>query len=675
MRPIVWSVSELAEMTKERVHNRYDSNIAVTGLTGKGKCQPKGSKILMADGEWKNIEDIKFGDLVLSPQKDGSIVFAKVTKTSKWFCNETYDITQKNRAKKKLYSCSNNHTIPYLYRKNTRVNGIRDYKYFKWIYKETTAEEFSKFSKNTLGHQKVGFSSFKINKFKGRKNCNVEPYSLGVWLGDGHFSCKKNKKGYIARQLGITSNDFEIIEEVSKFYPIMSMAKKKNTPAKTYRFSLNERFSKLLTKYNLNGKNSGTKFIPKDALLSDYDYRIKLLAGLIDTDGYYSSGGYHFTLKSKQLIKDIHNLVYSLGGRTGEIKEVIKRIKSSGFVGKYYHISFYLGDVKIPLKLKRKIKNIKSFYISPNRIAIDVKKSKPQMVYGFSIKSSSRWYITDNWMITHNSTFLHKFFHKFPDFKLNEKFTMKRERMIELIRKHKLSYCWNDELISSASKRTFFDTEQNELIQTLTKYRNHFNIVGGAVPFFFTLDKELIKLFGMHINITARGIGVIHLPREEGRMYNEDLWDVKINQKLEEEWSKKIVKNPAFKIPHHKYTTFAGYVFFGKMTDKQEEHHEALKRKERGDDDVEDESQPEENFYQKVLRLLKEKKLDEKDLLNLCLFQDKKLSNVRVRLNQMLKDEGEGKTLKDFLLIKKKERDTNVLHNNNTPLKEINIDL
>jgi len=270
------------------------------------------------------------------------------------------------------------------------------------------------------------------------------------------------------------------------------------------------------------------------------------------------------------------------------------------------------------------------------------------------------------------STFLWKFFHKFSDFNMKDKFTTRRKRMIDLIRKHKYSYCWNDELISVGSKRTFFDKEQNELIHVLTKYRNHFNIVGGAVPFFFTLDKELLKLFGMHIHIIARGIGVVHLPREEGRMYTEDLWDTKINKKLEEKWSKKLQENPDFKIPHHRYTTFAGYVYFGPMTEKQEKVYEELKAEERGDNEVEeDEQEQKESFYERTLRMIKEGKLDEKGLLQICLFNDKKLSNVKVRLNQMLKDEGESRTLKDFLKEKKKNNDTNNLHNNSV-LKKLN---
>lgn len=270
------------------------------------------------------------------------------------------------------------------------------------------------------------------------------------------------------------------------------------------------------------------------------------------------------------------------------------------------------------------------------------------------------------------STFIFKFFNKFPDFKLDEKFTTQRRKMIELIQNNKNSYCWNDELISAGSKRTFFDREQNELIHVLTKYRNHFNIVGGAVPFFFTLDKELIKLFGMHINIISRGIGVVHLPREEGRMYTEDIWDTSINKKLEEKWSKKIQENPNFKIPHHKYTTFAGYVYFGKMTDKQEQYYEQLKAQERGDNDEDvTDDKPEESFYDKILRLLKDEKLDEDGLLQICLFNDKKLSNVKVRLNQMLRDSGEDKTLKNYLKDKKKDKENNDLHNNKI-IKELN---
>jgi hypothetical protein len=86
--------------------------IVVTGDPGTGKCQPAGSKVLMADGSWKNVEDIKVGDEVVSPQLDGTNIFAKVKNLSSWYCEDNYDVMEMNRQHKKLYSCSNNHLIP-----------------------------------------------------------------------------------------------------------------------------------------------------------------------------------------------------------------------------------------------------------------------------------------------------------------------------------------------------------------------------------------------------------------------------------------------------------------------------------------------------------------------------------------------------------------------------------
>ena len=91
------------------IRNNKNCIIVTTGPTG---CQPKGSKVLLSNGVWKNIEDIKPGDKVLSPQKDGTYTYSKVTGIASWFCDKMFNVIQKNRQHKKLYSCSNNHIIP-----------------------------------------------------------------------------------------------------------------------------------------------------------------------------------------------------------------------------------------------------------------------------------------------------------------------------------------------------------------------------------------------------------------------------------------------------------------------------------------------------------------------------------------------------------------------------------
>ena len=380
-----------------QVKDDNNVNIGVTGALGTGKCQPKGSKVLMSNGEFKNIEELKVGDKVLSPQPNGNYLFAEIKKICCWYSLENYDVFELRRSKKKLYSCSYNHLIPVNYRRKNGRLSIR----------HITARNYSRYGKTGFKLKATSNSCFSIPNFENRKNCEIESYSLGVWLGDGHFKRGRNAKGNLSRGLGITTMDSEIINEVSRFYEYYGVNKKKNNCAKTYRYSPHKGLGKELSKYGLEGKRSGDKFIPKEALYSNIEYRKRLLAGLIDTDGFMDkreSQSYSITTKSKQLAEDIYFLVHSLGGR-GNIKKIKKGIKRINFIGEYYNVSFYLGKIDIPIRLKRKQRDNKFFYLSANRRCLDVRIGKPNIVYGIDISSPSKWYVTDNFMITHNSSF------------------------------------------------------------------------------------------------------------------------------------------------------------------------------------------------------------------------------------------------------------------------------
>ena len=91
-----------------RINKNQNYMLLITGGTG---CQPKGSKVLMANGDWKNIEDIKLGDLVLSPQENGFRIESKVLKTYEWDCEMCFQLV--NYKGEVLYECSDNHEIPH----------------------------------------------------------------------------------------------------------------------------------------------------------------------------------------------------------------------------------------------------------------------------------------------------------------------------------------------------------------------------------------------------------------------------------------------------------------------------------------------------------------------------------------------------------------------------------
>ena len=195
------------------------------------------------------------------------------------------------------------------------------------------------------------------------------------------------------------------MQEVSMVYPIMSIMENKSN-CKRYRFSVDSKFYEELIKYKLENKISGNKFIPIECKKSDSNYRLRLLAGLIDTDGYIDKRGIiTYTTKSHTLAKDIQEVCRSLGGNCN-IVQMVKHIKKYNFSGTYYNIQINLGKLNnsIPIKRPFKINRLKENKQEKNKVGIIVKKCKSQMVYGFELDSESHLYITDNFCVTHNST-------------------------------------------------------------------------------------------------------------------------------------------------------------------------------------------------------------------------------------------------------------------------------
>lgn len=585
-----WSQKALWGAIMQRLKIEKDAFILVTGDTG---CQPKGSKVLMSDGYWKSIENIQIGDEVISPQKDGTNKFSKVKWINQWKCPETYDIIQNNKKHKKLYSCSNNHKIPFyhkFYKRGTDAEGKRYYIKNWWGFKDYTAEKINNMYRESFSHQNIGFSSFEIKNFKNNKNCEIEPYTLGVILGDGHY-CK---------QLSITTKDKEIIKEIEKFYPVMSIHKKENNKAKGYMFSMNSKLARSLKEYNLKNKKSGNKFIPKEALLSDSKYRKRLLAGLINTDGYFSNGGYSYTSKSKDLIEDIKNLVYSLGGRCGEIRKVKKSIRSRNFIGEYYEISFYLGNMKIPLLLNRKKRDISRIYLEQNRIAINTKKAGEKIVYGFELDSESHWYITDNWMVTKNSgkshftgTFCFKHAEKEPNRVLNDGTNMFIAKENFIIDPDEFAYkmitkegqaIWLDEARRVANRRKWFSKINNAVADRKNQNRKLFNVYWLCMPF----EKEFDPTLASHLTLwiwVRRGVCEIYCKRSgvKGGTGLNIQNILEREEKYLKENPKKTIVNPAI------HPEYIGRIAFSKLSPKLEKKYNELVKSKKATGDLTDE--------------------------------------------------------------------------------------
>jgi len=230
----------------------------------------------------------------------------------------------------------------------------------------------------------------------------LDPYILGLWLGDG---CKS---GYSYACDG--KNDPEIINYLNEWGKNNDAKFTQGSHSKyVYHISSLENFrnkgyaplKKLLEKYKLV-KN---KHIPKEYLINSKEIRLKLLAGIIDTDGYVASDGtieISQTTKHKKLVDDIVYLSRSLGFYTSlNDKKTNYTYKDSGENAKAYRIKISGDTSMIPTVLPRKNSTSTKYNMRNSTGIIKIKEIKNENYIGIGIDGNSRFVIND-FTVTHN---------------------------------------------------------------------------------------------------------------------------------------------------------------------------------------------------------------------------------------------------------------------------------
>ena len=368
---------------------------------GLGKAQPLDAKVLTPNG-WVLMGDLKVGDEVIAydgsvthvtgvyPQGEKDIyecIFSDGAKTR--CCDEHLWLTETENDRQK----SNYHA------RNGRIRKFNSVK-----------------SLNEIRHSLVRGKKQKNHKIPlvklidfVEKDYFIAPYVMGVLLGDGSFSDKS---------IGFCSNEIEIVSKVKAHVEQINGLSLKTAIAKdradNHKISIGNVGGKInpytekLREYGLQGCVADTKFIPKEYLLGSFQQRVDLLHGLMDTDGYVSKDGitvqYYST--SQQLANDVVELVRSLGG-VGWIASKIPTFKYKGEKkqGKrIYTVSIRMRPEINPFSLRRKAERVKpkEKYL-PVRYFVEVKHIGKQLAQCISIDHPSHLYVTDDYIVTHNT--------------------------------------------------------------------------------------------------------------------------------------------------------------------------------------------------------------------------------------------------------------------------------
>ncbi len=155
-----------------------------------------------------------------------------------------------------------------------------------------------------------------------RKNLPIDPYLLGLLLGDGDISCSMDKG-----KIRIASFEDEEYQIVTPYGCIAVRDKNQylfpanwGIPNGSGRGRPHHPLKHHLQSLGLLGANSKTKFIPREYLESSVEDRVSLLQGLIDTDGgvYRQDGvascSVRFFSTNAALVNGVAELARSLGG-------------------------------------------------------------------------------------------------------------------------------------------------------------------------------------------------------------------------------------------------------------------------------------------------------------------------------------------------------------------------
>lgn len=154
-------------------------------------------------------------------------------------------------------------------------------------------------------------------------------------------------------------------------------------------------FTKLLNIYNL----VNNMHIPFDYINNDINTRLKLIAGIIDTNGCITNDGFNFciTLRDNNiyLIKDIKTIVRSLGL---DYKKYDKIIDKNGVISQNIYISGNLSI--IPTKLLRN-KHMGGNIDDKSKLSFSIKEIEYGEYYGFTIDGNHR-FLSGDWICLHN---------------------------------------------------------------------------------------------------------------------------------------------------------------------------------------------------------------------------------------------------------------------------------
>ena len=356
--------------------------IIIAARPAMGKCLGAGTKVLMYSGELKKVEDIRVGELLMGDDSTPRRVLSLA------------------RGREAMYWVRQNKGIDYRVNASHILSLKRSRNEGKHRHGDVLNIEVAEYIKQT-DKFKSNYKGYKVAVEFPAKELEIEPYFLGLWLGDGTSS-----------NVEIATQDEEIVTYLESYAQRLSLTLKSHiveNKCPMYRIGkgftggdrrVDTSLQKKLRELNL----LNNKHIPQNYLINSRANRLDLLAGLIDSDGYYDDK-YHvieITQKSKALSEQIKFLADSLGFRCS-LHSKMARIKCVDYECEVYRVRM-VGDLdEIPTKIRRKQARPSASNRTHLHTGITVEYDKVDDYYGFEI-DGNRLFLLEDMTVTHNTS-------------------------------------------------------------------------------------------------------------------------------------------------------------------------------------------------------------------------------------------------------------------------------
>lgn len=369
------------------ITEKLNGNVLIADEMGLGKEQPLTVNILTPQG-WTKMGKIKKGDFVIG--KNGKPVLVK--NVFPQGVKNVYKITFSDRS---YTECGLNHLWTIQNRCERQLHKWQTMSLSEIIKQPLRKKSKIKNSSNWKWNIPLTEPIIYQNK-----KLELHPYILGFLLGNGNFCNNSVRISFPDKEteknlIQFLPPNISLVQHEEYYWGITS----KNN--KLRRFNSNP-IMKILDLLKLRGLKDFEKFIPKIYLFNSIENRLLLLQGLMDSDGSASKQGKaEFENCSSRLINGIIELVQSLGGLAIREKKADVRGRKNS-----YTVSVSLPNDMNPFLLSRKrnrykIENKRRRKLKRSIVSIEyIGKKECQCI---SINSDDGLYITDDYIVTHNT--------------------------------------------------------------------------------------------------------------------------------------------------------------------------------------------------------------------------------------------------------------------------------